>query len=90
MIQNKQMASVSMPPTYPHAHPQLLTFPIDSVFANSGKNAAMSDSPTLKDTLEMTIQKIAQAISPGPDQPSAEVPTTQVIVLTNSARFFMA
>ena len=90
MIQNKQMASVSMPPTYPQAHPQLLTFPIESVLASSGKNAAMSDSPTLKDTLDTTSQKTDQAISPGPDQPSAAVPTTQVIVLTNSARFFMA
>ena len=90
MIQNKQMASVSMPPTYPQAHPQLLTFPIDSVFANSGKNAAMSDSPTLKDTLEMMIQKTAQAISPGPDHPSAAVPITHVMVLSSSARFFFA
>ena len=79
-----------MPPTYPHAQPQLLTFPIESVFASSGKKAAINDSPTLKETLDTTIQKTDQAISPGPDQPSAVVPMTQVIVLTNSARFFIA
>ena len=79
-----------MPPTYPQAHPQLLTFPIESVFASSGKNAAISDSPTLKDTLDTTSQKIDQAISPGPDQPSAAVPITHVMVLTHSARFFLA
>ena len=34
--------------------------------------------------------KIDQAKSPGPDQPSAEVPITHKMVLIKSARFFLA
>lgn len=55
--------------------------------ASSGKNAAASDSPQAKNTLEMATSTMLSSTAPGPTAANAAVPSTHPTVENKSRRF---
>ncbi|MCY1560092.1 hypothetical protein D9M68_971900 [compost metagenome] len=58
--------------------------------ANSGRNAAISDSPQAKNTLETMTSSMPSTTAPGPTRASAAVASTQPTVVSNNKRFLAA